>query len=104
MKSNKQRRHEIKAHRFRRAERQIQIRRVNARPVDRPIGAVAVTPTRLRATTATAFRILSNAVTTRIGLSVAGIAVLKKSGRRRNTQWWYEQAQGDITSKRTGLF
>jgi hypothetical protein len=51
MKSNKQRRQEIKAHRIRRAERQIQIRRVNARPVDRSIRTVEVTPARLRATT-----------------------------------------------------
>ena len=34
---------------------------------------------------AMAFRILSNAVITKIGLSVAGIAALKKSGQRRNS-------------------
>ena len=48
MKSNKQRRQEIKAHRLRRAERQLQIRCVNARPVNRPVGTEPVTPALLR--------------------------------------------------------
>ena len=51
MKSNKQRRQEIKAQRLRRAERQLQIRRVNARPVNHPVGTEPVTPARLRPTT-----------------------------------------------------
>lgn len=48
MKSNKQRRQEIKAQRLRRAERQIQIRRADARPVNRPVGTEPVTPALLR--------------------------------------------------------
>ena len=49
MKSPKQRRQEIKARRLLRAERKAC--RVNARPVDRPVGTVAVTPALLRPTT-----------------------------------------------------
>ncbi|MBK8752969.1 MAG: zinc-ribbon domain containing protein [Candidatus Competibacteraceae bacterium] len=48
MKSNKQRRQEIKAQRLRRTERQIQIRRAAARPVNRPVGTEPVTPALLR--------------------------------------------------------
>lgn len=49
MKSNKQRRQEIKAQRLRRVVKKT--RAVNSRPVDRPVGTVEVTPIRLRATT-----------------------------------------------------
>ncbi len=49
MKSNKQRRQEIKLRRIQRAQRQA--RRATARPVDRPIGATTVTPALLRPTT-----------------------------------------------------
>lgn len=48
MKSNRQRRQEIKAYRLRRNAQKARAR--NARPVDRPLGTVAVTPVRLRAT------------------------------------------------------
>jgi hypothetical protein len=48
MKSNKQRRQEIKAQRLRRTERQIQIRRADARPVHRPVSTESVTPALLR--------------------------------------------------------
>jgi len=96
MKSNKQRRQEIKAHRLRRAERQIQIRRVNARPVNRPVGTEPVTPARLRPTN-------------RYGIpdfvqrgyyqdrpfqcKDCGVAEIWTAAQQ---QWWYEQAQGDV--------
>lgn len=48
MKSNKQRRQEIKTQRLRRAERQIQICRADARPVNHPVGTEPVTPALLR--------------------------------------------------------
>lgn len=94
MKSPKQRRQEIKTRRLQRAERQAC--RVNARPVDRPIGTVAVTPSLLRPTTSYGipdfvqrgyyqdrpFRCKD------CGANEVWTAVQQR--------WWYEVAQGDV--------
>ena len=96
MKSNKQRRQEIKAHRLRRIERQIQIRRANARPVDRPIGTVAVTPTRLQATTSygTPDFVQRGYYQDRpFRCKNCGVDEIWTAAQQR---WWYEVAQGDV--------
>ena len=96
MKSNKQRRQEIKAHRLRRAERQIQIRRVNARPVDRPIGTEPVTPARLRATTSYGIPdfVLRGYYQDRpFRCKGCGVEEIWTAAQQ---QWWYEAAQGDV--------
>ena len=96
MKSNKQRRQEIKAHRLRRAERQIQIRRFNARPVDRPIGTEPVTPARLRATTSYGIPdfVLRGYYQDRpFRCKDCGVEELWTAAQQ---QWWFEEAQGDV--------
>ncbi len=96
MKSNKQRRQEIKAHRLHRAERQIQIRRVNARPVDRPIGTEPVTPTRLRATTSYGipdFVQRGYYQDRPFRCKDCGVEEIWTAAQQ---QWWYEVAQGDV--------
>ena len=96
MKSNKQRRQEIKAHRLRRLERQIQIRRANARPVDRPIGTQPVTPARLRTTTSYG---IPNFVQRGyyqdrpFRCKDCDVAEIRTAAQQ---QWCYEQAQGDV--------
>ena len=96
MKSNKQRRQEIKAQRLRRAERQIQIRRANARPVDRPIGAVEVTPARLRPTTSYGipdFVQRGYYQDRPFRCKDCGVEEVWTAAQQ---QWWYEEAQGDV--------
>ncbi len=102
MKSNKQRRQEIKAHRLRRIAQKARIS--NVRPVDRPIGTVEVTPTRLRATTSYGipdFVQRGYYQDRSFRCRDCGVEEIWTAAQQ---QWWYEQAQGDITSKRAGLF
>jgi len=95
MKSNKQRRQEIKAHRIRRAERQIQIRRANARPVDRPIGTEPVTPARLRATSYGIPDFVQHGYyqDRPFRCKDCGVDEIWTAAQQ---QWWYEEAQGDV--------
>ena len=96
MKSNKQRRQEIKAHRLRRAERQIQIRRFNARPVDRPIGTEPVTPALLRSNNSYGipdFVRRGYYQDRPFRCKDCGVAEIWTAAQQ---QWWYEQAQGDV--------
>ena len=96
MKSNQQRRQEIKTQRLRRAERQIQIRRVNARPVNRPVGTEPVTPARLRPTNSYGIPDFVQR-----GYYQDRPFRCRDCGKAEiwtavQQQWWYEQAQGDI--------
>ncbi|MCC8998351.1 MAG: zinc-ribbon domain-containing protein [Candidatus Contendobacter sp.] len=94
MKSNKQRRQEIKAQRLQRVERKA--RRVNARPVDRPVGTVTVTPALLR-------RNNSDGIPDFVQRGYyqdrpfrcknCGVEELWTTAQQR---WWYEVAQGDV--------
>ena len=94
MKSNKQRRQEIKAQRLRRTAKQA--RAVHARPIDRPIGTVEVTPNRLRATTS-----YSIPDFVQRGYYQDRPFQCKDCGKAEiwtaaQQQWWYEEAQGDV--------
>ena len=94
MKSNKQRRQEIKARRRQQAERQAC--RVNARPVDRPIGTVTVTPTRLRPTTSYGepdFVRRGYYQDRPFRCKDCGVDEVWAAAQQR---WWYEEAQGDV--------
>ena len=96
MKSNKQRRQEIKAQRLRRAERQLQIRRVNARPVNHPVGTEPVTPARLRPTTSYGipdFVQRGYYQDRPFRCKDCGVEEIWTAAQQR---WWYEQAQGDV--------
>ena len=94
MKSNKQRRQEIKAQRLRRIAQKARIS--NARPVDRSVGAVEVTPIRLRATTSYGipdFVQRGYYQDRPFRCKDCGVAELWTAAQQ---QWWYEQAQGDV--------
>ena len=96
MKSNKQRRQEIKAQRLRRAERQIQIRRVNARPVDRPIGTEPVTPALLRSNNSYGipdFVQRGYYQDRSFRCKDCGVDEIWTAAQQ---QWWFEEAQGDV--------
>jgi len=96
MKSNKQRRQEIKAQRLRRAERQIQIRRANARPVNRPVGAEPVTPALLRRNNSYSipdFVQRGYYLDRPFRCKDCGIEEVWTAAQQR---WWYEVAQGDV--------
>lgn len=96
MKSNKQRRQEIKAHRLRRAERQIQIRRVNARPVNHPVGTEPVTPARLRPTTSYGIPdFVQRGYYQDRPFRCKGCDV-EEIWTAAQQRWWYEQAQGEV--------
>ena len=83
MKSNKQRRQEIKLRRIQRAQRQA--RRATARPVDRPIGATTVTPALLRPTTSYGVPDFVRRGYYQDLPFAARIAVRRKSGRRNGS-------------------
>lgn len=94
MKSPKQRRQEIKARRLQRAERKG--RRVNARPVDRPISTVVVTPALLRPTNSYGIPDFVQR-----GYYQDRPFQCKDCGKAEiwtaaQQQWWYEEAQGDV--------
>ena len=94
MKSNKQRRQEIKTQRLRRMAKQA--RAVNARPIDRPIGTVAVTPSRLQATNSYGIPdfVLRGYYQDRpFQCKDCGKAEIWTAAQQ---QWWYEEAQGDV--------
>ncbi len=96
MKSNKQRRQEIKAQRLRRAERQIQIRRVNARPFNRPVGTEPVTPALLRCNNSYGipdFVQRGYYQDRPFRCKDCGIEEVWTAAQQR---WWYEVAQGDV--------
>ncbi len=96
MKSNKQRRQEIKAQRLRRSERQIQIRRVNARPVNRPVGTEPVTPALLRHNNSYGipdFVQRGYYQDRPLRCKDCGIEEVWTAVQQR---WWYEVAQGDV--------
>ena len=99
MKSNKQRRQEIKLRRIQRAQRQA--RSTNARPVDRPIGTVTVTSTLLRPTTSYGIPDF-----VRRGYYQDLPFRCKDCGRTEiwtaeRQRWWYEVAQGDVWTTAT---
>ncbi|MFZ4792448.1 MAG: zinc-ribbon domain containing protein [Candidatus Competibacteraceae bacterium] len=94
MKSNKQRRQEIKVHRLRRIDQKA--RTTNTRPVDRPIGTVEVTPARLRATTS--YGILDFVQRgyyqdRPFRCKDCGVEEIWTAAQQ---QWRYEVAQGDV--------
>lgn len=94
MKSPKQRRQEIKARRLQRAERKAC--RGNARPVDRPVGTVVVTPTLLRPTTSYGipeFVRRGYYQDRPFRCKDCGIEEVWTAAQQR---WWYEVAQGDV--------
>ena len=94
MKSPKRRRQEIKARRLQRAERKTC--QVKARPVDRPLGTVGVTPARLRATTSYGipdFVRRGYYQDRPFRCKDCGKAELWTAAQQR---WWYEVAQGDV--------
>jgi hypothetical protein len=91
MKRNKQSRQEIKAHRFRRIAQKARI--INARPVDRPIGTVEVTPARLRATTSYSIPdfVQHGYYQDRpFCCKDCGVEEIWTAGQQ---QWWFEEAQ-----------
>ena len=99
MKSNKQRRQEIKARRIQRAQRQA--RRATVRPVDRPIGTMTVTLALLRPTTS-----YGDPDFVRRGYYQDRPFCCKDCGRAEiwtaaQQQWWYEVAQGDVWTTAT---
>jgi Probable zinc-ribbon domain len=99
MKSNKQRRQEIKAHRLQRAQRQAQ--RATARPVDRPIGTVVVTPFLLRHNTSYGIPdfVRCGYYTDRpFRCRDCGVEGVWTAMQQR---WWYEEAQGDVWTTAT---
>lgn len=94
MKSNKQRRQEIKAQRLRRIVKKT--RAVNARPVDRPIGTVAVTPLLLRRNNSYGipdFVQRGYYQDRPFRCKDCGIEEVWTTAQQR---WWYEVAQGDV--------
>ena len=94
MKSPKQRRQEIKARRLQRAERKAC--RVNARPVDRPVGTVVVTPTLLRPTTSYGipeFVRRGYYQDRPFRCQDCGVEEIWTAAQQ---QGWYEEAQGDV--------
>lgn len=94
MKSNKQRRQEIKAQRLRRVVKKT--RAVNSRPVDRPVGTVEVTPIRLRATTSYGipdFVRRGYYQDQPFRCKDCGVEEVWTAAQQR---WWYEVAQGDV--------
>ncbi len=96
MKSNKQHRQEIKAQRLRRAERQIQIRRADARPVNRPVGTEPVTPALLRRNNSYGipeFVQRGYYQDRPFRCKNCGVEELWTTAQQR---WWYEVAQGDV--------
>jgi hypothetical protein len=91
MKSNKQRRQEIKAQRAAR-----QARHANARPVDHPVGVVVVTPARLRPTNSYGvpdFVQRGYYQDRPFRCKDCGKAEVWTAAQQ---QWWYEEAQGDV--------
>ncbi len=96
MKSNKQHRQEIKAQRLRRAERQIQIRRADARPVNRPVGTEPVTPALLRRNNSYGipeFVQRGYYQDRPFRCKDCGIEEVWTAAQQR---WWYEVAQGEV--------
>jgi len=94
MKSNKQRRQEIKAHRLRRNAQKA--RALNARPVDRPVGAEPVTPALLRPTTSYGipdFVQRGYYQDRPFRCKGCGVEEIWTAAQQR---WWYEEAQGDV--------
>ena len=94
MKSNKQRRQEIKMHRLRWIAQKARIS--NARPMDRPIGTVAVTPARLRATTSYGipdFVQRGYYQDWPFRCKDCGVEEIWTAAQQ---QGWYEEAQGDV--------
>ncbi|CDH46469.1 MAG: zinc-ribbon domain containing protein [Candidatus Competibacteraceae bacterium] len=94
MKSNKQRRQEIKAQRLRRIVKKT--RAVNARPVDRPIGTVAVTPLLLRHNNSYGipdFVQRGYYQDRPFRCKDCGVEEIWTAAQQ---QWWYEEAQGDV--------
>lgn len=94
MKSNKQRRQEIKAQRLCRIVKKT--RAVNVRPVDRPIGTVVVTPLLLRRNNSYGIPEFVQR-----GYSMDHPFRCKDCGKEEiwtaaQQQWWYEVAQGDV--------
>jgi hypothetical protein len=98
MRSNKQRRQEIKSQRLRPMAKRV--RAVNARPADRPVGTVEVTPARLRATTGYGIPDL-----VRRGYyqdrpfrcKDCGVDELWTAAQQR---WWYEVGRGGACRRR----
>ena len=94
MKSNKQRRQEIKAHRLRRKAQKARI--INTRPVDRPVGTVAVTPALLRPTNSYGipdFVQRGYYQDRPFHCKDCGVEEIWTAAQQR---WWYEVAQGDV--------
>ena len=94
MKSNKQRRQEIKAQRLRRIIQKA--RRVNARPVDRPVGVVPVNPVRLRPTPSYGlpdFVQRGYYQDQPFRCQDCGVEEIWTAAQQ---QGWYEEAQGDV--------
>jgi len=94
MKSNKQRRQEIKARRLQQAERQA--RRTTPRPVDCPMGVVRVTPSRLPPTNSYGVPDFVQR-----GYYQDRPFHCKDCGKAEvwtatQQQWWYEEARGDV--------
>lgn len=94
MKSNKQRRQEIKAQRALRAAKQVHA--INARPVDRPTGAVLVTPALLRSTNSYGIPDFVQR-----GYYLDRPFRCKDCAKEEvwtaaQQHWWYEIAQGDV--------
>ena len=94
MKSPKQRRQEIKARRLQRAEREACC--ANARPMDRSVGTVAVTPALLRPTTSYGipeFVQRGYYQDRPFRCKDCGVAEIWTAAQQR---WWYEVAQGEV--------
>ena len=94
MKSNKQRRQEIKAQRLRRKVQQA--RALNARPVDRPIRTVEVTPASLWPTHSYGipdFVQRGYYQDQPFRCRDCGVEEIWTAAQQ---QWWYEEAQGDV--------
>lgn len=94
MKSNQQRRQEIKARRMRQAERKV--RRATARPVDRPIGIEPVTPALLRPTNSYGipdFVRRGYYQDRPFRCRDCGVEEVWTAAQQR---WWYEEAHGDV--------
>ena len=93
MKSNKQRRQEIKAQRVRRAERRIHIGR---HPVNHPVSTTPVTPARLRPTPSYGipdFVQRGDYQDRPFRCKDCGVEAIWTAAQQ---QWWYEEAQGDV--------
>ncbi len=94
MKSNKQRRQEIKAHRLRRIAQKARI--INARPVDRPIGTVEVTPARLQPTSSYGIPDFVQRGYYQDRPFQCKDCGVEEIWTAVQQQWWYEVAQGDV--------